>query len=61
VNAGQETLLWAAVVFAMIAAVSVVELFLIGAPPRHCQYLVPIKSHPGVYGCSEYPRPRSKP
>ena len=32
-----------------------------GQPLRHCRYLVPIKSHPGIYSCSEYPRPLAKP
>lgn len=32
-----------------------------GQPQRHCRYLVPVKTVPGVYACSEYPRPLVKP
>jgi hypothetical protein len=28
----------------------------IGKPPKHCQYMVKVKNHPGVYSCSQYPR-----
>jgi hypothetical protein len=46
-------------IFIWVTAVMVGVLFivqLLGVPPKHCQYMVKVKNHPGVYSCSQYPR-----
>lgn len=49
------------VYFAMLASVvtliALLELALLGQPPKHCHYLVPVAGKPHVYSCSEHPRP----
>lgn len=50
--------LWAVFVMVTIATVLTVA---IGIPPRHCQYMVAVKSALGVYACSENPKVKSKP
>jgi hypothetical protein len=41
--------------------VFLVTASLVGQAPRHCRYLVPVKSVPGILACSEYPHPMVKP
>ena len=51
----------AAYFLSLATFILVLEVFLIGQPPKHCHYFVPVKAHPGIYSCSEYPRPLAKP
>lgn len=52
------------VVAALVAVLLLPTVFIFtvtGQPPRHCKYMVAVKDHPGVYACSQYPRPKVKP
>lgn len=48
---------WLGMIFALIAAILIAELAIIGQPPKHCHYFVPVVGKPGIYSCSEYARP----
>lgn len=47
------------VVICMLPSIFIADLR--QQPPYHCRYLVPVKTVPHVYACSEYPRPMVKP
>jgi len=57
-NGADFVYLWLAMCFAAMAAAFSFAGVMVA--PKHCQYLVPIKTHPGIYGCSEYPHGESK-
>jgi hypothetical protein len=46
-----------AAIFSVLTLVLILELFAIGQPPKHCRYFVPVHGKPGIYSCSEHPRP----
>jgi hypothetical protein len=47
-------------IFAFTASLYTILIIInpiLGYPPKHCNYIVPIKNVPGSYGCSQYPHP----
>lgn len=57
----EHALLTAAAWLSLLTFILVFELVALGQPPTHCHYLVPVKAHPGIYSCSQYPRPATAP